>query len=276
MALHHQRLEGLATQLTQVPGVVGVMLGGSRARGDHLPESDVDLGLYYRPALDVTALAHLAREVAGAQARVSLPGAWGPWVDGGGWLRIAGTAVDWIYRDLDRVHASWEQAREGRFQWHAQAGHPLGVPDFAYAGEVALGVVLADPEGELTELTEATRTYPPLLGEALVAGLWEASFLIDGARKAVSRGDTTYVAGCLFRTVGVCVHALHGRAGRWLIHEKGGVASAARCPGAPRGFASRAHGILARPGTRPHELTTALDAAADLLHDTIAACQPPP
>jgi len=186
VALHHQRLEGLATQLTQVPGVVGVMLGGSRARGDHLPESDVDLGLYYRPALDVTALAHLAREVAGAQARVSLPGAWGPWVDGGGWLRIAGTAVDWIYRDLDRVHASWEQAREGRFQWHAQAGHPLGVPDFAYAGEVALGVVLADPEGELTELTEATRTYPPLLGEALVAGLWEASFLIDGAQGGVA------------------------------------------------------------------------------------------
>ena len=29
-------------------------------------------------------------------------GEWGPWVDGGCWLSIAGTAVDWQYRDLDR------------------------------------------------------------------------------------------------------------------------------------------------------------------------------
>jgi len=35
-------------------------------------------------------------------------------VDGGGWLRIAGAAVDWIYRDLDRVHAAWVDARAGR------------------------------------------------------------------------------------------------------------------------------------------------------------------
>jgi predicted nucleotidyltransferase len=77
--------------------MVGVLLGGSRARGEHTPDSDVDLGLYlyYRHPLDVVALGDLARDVAGAGARVTRPGEWGPWVDDGGCLRSAGTAMDW-------------------------------------------------------------------------------------------------------------------------------------------------------------------------------------
>lgn len=130
----HARLHELAQRVTAVPGVVGVALGGSRARGDHGPDSDVDLGLYYRPPLDVVALRALAHEVTGVHVEVTEPGAWGPWVDGGAWLSIDGTAVDWIYRDLDRVRSSWKDARAGRLEFHFQVGHPLGVPGFAYAG----------------------------------------------------------------------------------------------------------------------------------------------
>lgn len=197
----------------------------------------------------------------------------GPWVDGGGWLTIEGTAVDWLYRDLNRVRAAWTDALAGHFTFHAQVGHPLGVPDFAYPGEVALGVVLADPTGELKHLHEQTQAYPPRLSAALTQNLWEASFLIDIARKAVSRRDTAYVAGCLFRVVGLCAHALHGHAGRWLINEKGAVASAGCLPLAPAGFADQAHGLLARLGAGPQHLTTALDGAAALVAQTSAACQ---
>jgi predicted nucleotidyltransferase len=265
-------LHDLARRLVGAPGVVSVLLGGSRARGDHTPQSDVDLGLYYRPPLDTAALGELAREVAGPGAEVTRPGDWGPWVDGGGWLVIDGTAVDWIYRDLDRVHAACRDARAGRFRFHAQVGHPLGVPDFTYAGEVALGVVLADPSGELTALRRDLAEYPPALGEALVAGLWEAGFCLDIAGKALSRADTAYVAGCLFRAVELCAHALHGRAGRWLVNEKGAVASAGRLPGAPPDFAARAQAVLAHLGSTPEELAAAVAAAAALLADVRAAC----
>lgn len=271
-----EQLREMARRLTGVAGVSGVLLGGSRARGEHTPESDVDLGVYYRTPLDVAALEGLAREVAGAEAHVTWPGEWGLWVDGGGWLQIAGTAVDWIYRDLDRVHASWASARAGRYSFHAQVGHPLGVPDFAYAGEVALGLILADPSGELTMLQQAARDYPPALRDALVAGLWEASFALDNARKAVSRSDTAYVAGTLFRSVGLCAHAVHGHAGRWLVNEKGAVASTGRLPDAPTDFAPRAHDVLAHLGSTPVELGRAVNAAADLLADTVTACQPGP
>ncbi|HET6532670.1 MAG TPA: nucleotidyltransferase domain-containing protein [Actinoplanes sp.] len=272
MALTDERLGEMAARLAGVPGIVGVLLGGSRARGEHTAESDTDLGLYYRSPLDLDAARALARDVAGPGARLTEPGEWGPWVDGGGWLTVDGAAVDWMYRDLDRVQRAWRDAEQGRYAFHVQAGHPLGVPDFTYAGEVALGVVLADPSGELAALQERTRRYPPALTERLVAGLWEADFLAGIARKAVSRGDAAYVAGCLFRLVGVCAHALHGAAGRWLVNEKGAVAAAAALPGAPERFKDRVDLAFAQVDGDPVHLSAAIDTAADLVLDTADAC----
>jgi hypothetical protein len=276
VAVSEEWLRELADRMTQAPGMVAVMLGGSRARGDHTAESDLDLGLYYDVPLNTTALGELAREVAGSEARVTEPGEWGHWVNGGAWLTVNGTQVDWLYRDVNRVHASWDAAKQGSYRFHAQIGHPLGVPDFAYAGEVALGIILADPTGHLSHLQRQITAYPPRLTEALVEGLWEASFLIDNARKAVSRSDATFVAGCLFRVVCLCAHALHGRSGRWLVNEKGAVASAARLGIAPDDFARRAHDVVAHLDADPHELAVALDNADDLVRDTASACQPSP
>ena len=267
-----ERLREMAARLVEVPGVAAVMLGGSRARGTHTPESDTDLGVYYRGPLDIAALGDLAREVAGPAAKVTAPGEWGPWVDGGGWLTVDGAAVDWIYRDLDRVTRAVTDAEHGRYAFHAQAGLPLGVPDFTYAGEVALGVILADPGGAVAALQERARVYPPALREALIAGLWEADFLAGIARKAVSRGDAAYVAGCLFRLIGVCAHALHGAAGRWLVIEKGAVASAAALPGAPERFAQRVDAMFGCVDGDPAHLSTAVDMAADLVLETADAC----
>lgn len=134
-----QGLIDLAQQLSRVDGVVGVMLGGSRARGEHAAGPDYDLGLYYRPPLDTAALGSLARRVAGPDAEVCEPGQRGPWVDGGAWLTIDGLSVDWIHRDLDRVIKAWDDAQQGQFDSNAQIGYPFGVPDYAYVGEVALG-----------------------------------------------------------------------------------------------------------------------------------------
>jgi len=83
-----EQLQGLAGRLIQVRGVRAILLGGSRGHGDHSPDSDHDLGLYYEPPLDVAALQELARSVAGPGAQVTVPGAWGSWVDGGAWLEI--------------------------------------------------------------------------------------------------------------------------------------------------------------------------------------------
>jgi len=274
--LTDQELRRVADRLVAVPGVAAVMLGGSRARGAEQPDSDVDLGLYYRPPLDVNELQTLAETLAEARSgaerpTVTEPGGWGPWVDGGGWLSIAGVAVDWIYRDLDRVQASATLAQEGRFAFHFQVGHPLGIPDFAYAGEVALGVVLADPGGELTQLKDRLTAYPPALARAVTGLLEEAYFLLGAVEKSAKRADVVLVAGTLFRIVGLCAHAIHAKAGRWVISEKGLVAAAGRLPTAPPRFSVRARTILGDLGNDAAALAASLGAARALVDDVAEA-----
>jgi predicted nucleotidyltransferase len=260
-------IEDMADHLAEVPGVVGVLLGGSRARGEHRPDSDWDLGVYYRGELDLAAL----RTLAGPEVEVAGPGGWGPWVNGGAWLRVDGAAVDWILRDLDRVERVWADCREGRYEVGVQAGHPLGFWSPCYVGEVALGRVLADPTGELADLHRRTRTYPEPLRAALMAAAWEAEFLVNAAAKGTARVDTLYVSLCLSRAFGVLVQALFAGNRRWCLNEKGALAVAEVLPGAPVGFGPRVRSLLGAPGDTSESLAATVAQAQLLVDETLDA-----
>lgn len=137
----------------------------------------------------------------------------------------------------------------------------------AYAGEVALCRVLADPGGELTDLQQGVRSYPEALSAALVNGLWEAHFAVTLARYGAIGSDPVYAAGCLFRAVGVACQALHGHAGQWLINEKGMVASADRLPAAPRDFATRVQKLLGHVGESAEQIGQSVADAAILMEE---------
>ncbi|MGW7711054.1 nucleotidyltransferase domain-containing protein [Streptomyces sp. NPDC054771] len=256
----------MASRLTAVPGIRAVALGGSRARGTHRPDSDWDLGLYYRGTPDVAALTSLASEVQGAPAEVAGPGGWGPWVDGGAWLRVDDVPVDWILRDLDRVEAVWAECREGRFEVGVQPGHPLGFWSPAYPGEVALGRVLADPHGELTQLREQTLTYPEPLRTALVEAAWEADFSVAAARKSAPGGDALHVSLCLSRAFGILAQSLHAHHRTWCLNEKGASAAAAALPDTPAHYTERIGEALRGLDA------AAVERAAELVREVRAAC----
>ncbi|WP_326609871.1 nucleotidyltransferase domain-containing protein [Streptomyces scopuliridis] len=260
-------IEAMALRLMSVRGVRAVALGGSRARGTHRPDSDWDLGVYYRGEPDVAAL---AAEVTGSPVEVAGPGGWGPWVNGGAWLSVDGVAVDWILRDLDRVERVWAECEQGRFEIGTQPGHPLGFWSPAYAGEVALCRVLADTDGELTALRAAARSYPEPLRTALAEAVWEADFSVAAARKAAGpagngagrgggassgggagtggesgpTGDVLYVSLCLSRAFGILVQALLAHHRVWCLNEKGALATAATLPHTPPDFAHRVAAAL--------------------------------
>ncbi|MEE1803304.1 MULTISPECIES: nucleotidyltransferase domain-containing protein [unclassified Streptomyces] len=259
----------MAARLASVRGVRAVSLGGSRARGTHHPGSDWDLGVYYRGAVDVPALAALAAEVTGSPVEVAGPGGWGPWVDGGAWLRVDGVPVDWILRDLDRVERVWEECRQGRYEVGTQPGHPLGFWSPAYAGEVALCRVLADPHGELTALRTAAGSYPEPLRAALTGAVWEADFSVAAARKVTRAGvrDPLFVSLCLSRAFGVLVQGLLAHHRLWCLNEKGSVAVAAALPDTPPDFADRVARALAAPAPE------AVAEAAALVRETVAVLE---
>ncbi|ANZ15468.1 nucleotidyltransferase domain-containing protein [Streptomyces noursei] len=260
-------MEEIAARIARVPGVVGVMLGGSRARGTNRPDSDWDLGVYYRGTPDLPALAALAADVTGGPVEIHPPGAWGPWVNGGAWLVLPdGSHVDWIFRDIDRVRRVWEDCRAGRFETGIQAGHPLGFWSPAYPGEVALGQILADGSGELSRLKEATGTYPEPLREALTAAaVWDAGFSVGLAAKSSAATDVLHASLCLSRAIGALVQALHAHHGVWCLNEKGALATAATLPHTPPDFAARAAALLGELGCTRAQLRDSLTRAEHLV-----------
>jgi nucleotidyltransferase-like protein len=266
----------IARDLAAVPGVVGVVLGGSQARGTADAASDVDLGLYYEPTAPpardtLNALAATLDDRRPPDAVTGL-GEWGPWINGGAWLVVRGTRVDWLFRDLARVRRVIADCRAGRPEIAYQPGHPHAFVSAIYLGELACCEPLADPDGVVAALRRTVESYPPLLGRALVARfLFEADFSLSCAEKSAARGDVAYVAGSLFRTVASLVQVLFAANRRYCINEKGALAATDGLARHPDGFAAAAAALLGAPGRTPDELAAGLRTAAGLVAAVRAA-----
>lgn len=201
----------LAAQLAALPGAVAVALGGSRATGTHRPDSDWDLGVYYRGsqrALDPNDVRRL-----GLGGYVSELGEWGPIVNGGAWLTVNGLAVDVLYRDLDTIEGWLREAHEGRFEVLLQNGCLVGAPTYLPVGELAIAVPLA---GELPR---------PRFPEALVAsapGRWNgrAQVALMFASSHAVAGDAVCCAGMLAQAVLCVAHGRLAARGEWVLNEK--------------------------------------------------------
>ncbi len=267
----------IATRLGEIEGIVAVALGGSWAREEADPDSDLDLSIYYRNdhRPSIGELRQLAQELDDRHPPDAVTGfgEWGPWINGGAWLFIGGRKVDWLYRDLDLVERTIGECRAGRPSVYYQPGHPHGFHTHMYMGEVHYCRLLHDPEGALESLKNLTEHYPPRLRRALIRGqLWEARFALDTCRKSGARGDAFYVAGCLFRCAACMVQALFALNERYLINEKGSVEAADRLPLHPANFKERVNSVLARPGERPEELDSSIDRLENLLEAVEELC----
>ncbi len=131
-------LRAFAQRVAALPGVLAVSLGGSRATGEHRPDSDWDFALYYRREFEADHVRAL-----GWPGEVSDPGGWGGGImNGGAWLSVDGRRVDLHYRDLDDVEHHWAEARQGRYEKQLLMFYLAGIPTYVVVGELALNRVL--------------------------------------------------------------------------------------------------------------------------------------
>jgi hypothetical protein len=200
-------LEALADELAGMDGVVAVALGGSRALGVADAGSDWDLAVYYRGAVDTTALA--------LHGAVYPPGSWGRIMNGGAWLKTAdGAEVDVLLRDLDVAEAWCERATEGVYEVDALLGYIAGVPTYSLLAERAVGITL---RGTL----DPAPTFPPrLAASAQARWRFHAGFSLDHATMRAARGDVAGAVGQAAKAVVEYAHAILCEQRAWVLNEK--------------------------------------------------------
>jgi predicted nucleotidyltransferase len=206
----------LSGELADLPGLVAVSLGGSRARGTHRPDSDWDLAVYYRGHFDP----ELLRDK-GWSGHVTEVGGWGGGVmNGGAWLTIDGRRVDVHYRDLDEVEHWCDEAEAGRYEKEFLLFYVAGIPTYVVMAELATHRVLS---GLLPR-----PGYPDALA-VTAARRWHEDAqrsLAYAAAALESRSDVAVAMANTGRGLIEAAHSVLARRREWVTNEKGMVARA--------------------------------------------------
>lgn len=251
-----------------------VVLGGSHARGRAQPGSDIDLGLLYSESepFSIEAVRELSRDVNDTpEPVVTNFYEWGPWVNGGAWLTIAGQRVDLVYRSLEHLERVIAQAEAGRYEVHYLQQPPFGFFSGTYLGEIGVCIPLFDPEGRVEALKRRVANYPESLRRAVVQDyLFMAEFTLTAfAPKYAVRADVYATAACLSRAVNELVLALFALNRTYPINDKTVLAEIGEFARAPRELGPRAQKILAHLGASPKELVAAVENVTQLLRESI-------
>jgi predicted nucleotidyltransferase len=237
----------LASALAGLPGVLAVVLGGSRAAGTHRADSDWDLGIYYRQS-GQTFHPSSVRGL-GYPGYVSELGEWGPIVDGGAWLTIDETPVDVLFRDLDAIETWTTDSHTGRFEVLVQNGYIVGAPTYLPVGELAICQRIF---GDLPR-----PAFPDALA-ASAAARWSgrASVSLMFAESYASASDTACCAGMLVDAA-LCVgHARLAQRREWVLNEKRLL---------DRAGLADIQQLLASPGGTSADLTATVEAISHAL-----------
>ena len=173
-------IKSVAEKLSSLSYIEGIVLGGSRARGTHTEDSDIDIGIYYNSeSFDINTINQFATKLDDEHRNnlVVPPGAWGDWINGGGWLVINGYHVDLILRDIKRVEQIMKDTEHGIVTANYQTGHPHGYISAMYRGELAISKILYAKNESLCELKKQAEIYPTALKKSLMNFfIFEAEF----------------------------------------------------------------------------------------------------
>lgn len=275
MATVDNIIQDIKEELDGLPGVVGIVLGGSRARGTHSPDSDIDIGIYYDESKgfntnDIEKSALNLNDEKKEHLITSL-GEWGEWINGGGWLVVQGYHVDLIFRDIKRVSKVIDDCLSGLVSIHYQTGHPHGYLSAMYMGELAICNVLSDPEGTLGELKKKTEPYPEKFKEAMIQYFsFEASFSLMFMETNANKDDISYVMGHCFRSISCLNQVIFAKNKVYCINEKKAVAMIQDFPIKPINYKKRIDEIVSLLSTDSYKTNQAVENLKELISETEA------
>lgn len=265
-------IEKISQELKNVSGIVGIVLGGSRARGTHDLKSDIDIGIYYDESLgfDVNEVSGIATKLDDEHRDdlVSSLGEWGEWINGGGWLIVQGYHVDFIFRDIKRVEKVIDECLVGNVSTHYHTGHPHAFLNVMYMGEVAICNISFDPTKKIAELKAKTRPYPRALKDTIIGYFsFEASFSLMFAEDNIAKDDVSYIAGHCFRTISCLNQVLFALNEKYCINEKKAVRMIGTLAIKPEAYQKKIDRIITLISTDTEKTREAIVMLQELVHE---------
>ncbi|MFN8445530.1 MAG: nucleotidyltransferase domain-containing protein [Caldilineaceae bacterium] len=269
-------IEALISDLYTIPGVGAIVLGGSYACGTQTATSDLDIALYYSESAPF-AIDEI-RRVAGVISAVGVPVVtgfyeWGAWVNGGAWIQTAVGKVDFLYRNLEHVQRTIDEALQG-IQRHDYAQQPAyGFYSVIYLAETQCCIPLYDPQGWIASLKQQVISYPPKLKERIIAdSLWSAEFTLMHARSFAEKGDVYNTVGCFTRAANNLTQVLFALNEVYFMSDKRVMELISGFALKPENYVERLNTLLAQPGATSEALTHSYTQMAALWQEVKELC----
>ena len=253
-------LDDITNELKHIDKIKAIVLGGSYATGMATDTSDLDIGVYYfeKVPFEIDAI----KLIAGKYASIDKPTVtgfyeWGPWVNGGAWIKTANGKVDILYKNIDQITSTIENAKKGVWENHFEQQPPYGFSSLIFLAETQYCIPLYDPQGIIQSLKSKVQSYPEILKQTVIQqSLWSAEFTIWHADGFALKGDVYNTMGCLTRAVKNIVTTLFSINGLYPIGDK------------------RAIEIIEQSKIKPTHLTERIDnilcADKNLMHNNIS------
>jgi hypothetical protein len=256
-------LEAMAGQLSELPGIVAIALGGSYARGNARPDSDLDIGLYYsehsRPSVEAIRAYAERLSIADRPPTVTDFYGWGPWVNGGAWIQTPVGKLDLLYRNTEQIQRVLDESQAGVHHHHFYQQPTFGFTSVIYLAEIRSCLPLFDPRHLVLEFKRVVESYPPRLQKKLVSdSLWTAEFTFFHATGFAERGDIFNTVGCLARIAFMLAQCLFALNAEYYFGDKGALETIDHFTLKPDRFSRRLQSILALPTADPCELESAV------------------
>jgi predicted nucleotidyltransferase len=272
-----QIVEEIATAVSGIAGVQAVVLAGSYARGTARPDSDVDLGIYYREQspFSVGKLRQVVEHFdVNESPTVTDFYEWGPWVNGGAWIATEKGRVDLLYRNIDHIKRVIAEARQGRVEWDYWQQPTYGFHNVIYLAETGTCLPIYDPQGMLEPLKEAVATYPQKLKKAIVnESLWGAQFTLSHAKGFARRGDVYNAVGCVARVLCHLTQGLFALNEVYFISDKNAIESIESFTIRPANYGEATSRLLGEAGVTSEELVITVEQLASLVDEVVGLAQ---
>ena len=238
-------LDNITNDLKTVANIRAIVLGGSYATGTATDSSDLDIGIYYfdKEPFDIEDIKSIAQKYSSiGNPTVTGYYEWGPWVNGGAWIRTVNGKVDLLYKNIEQVASTIEKAKNGVWENNFEQQPPYGFSSIFFLEETKSCIPLYDPDRIIQELKSEVPNYPEKLKQAVIQqSLWSAEFTIWHADYFAEKQDVYNTMGCLTRAVNNIVTALFSINELYPISDK------------------RAIELLEKSGLRPTHLKEKID-----------------